>query len=119
MLIGKRIVQFLLMLIVLSLISVALIFVFSPTITVTKFALWTAGFVNNTTDMRVSIDGEIAIKPGIETLVLLEGVNVWNEETVDQSFLSIGKIELSLDVLSVLNNPVNVQKIVLSEIVYL
>ena len=96
--------------------SVALLFVFSPTITVTKFALWTTEFVNNTTDIRLSIDGEITIKPGVDTLVLLEGINLWDEENVDQSFLSIGKIELSLDMLSVLNSPINIQKFVLSDV---
>jgi len=95
---------------------VALLFVFSPTITVTKFAPFVTEVVNSSSDLEISIDGEITIKPGLDTLVFLEGVHLSDEEAVGQPFLSIAKSELSLDLRSVLNEPINIQKVTLSDL---
>ena len=97
---------------------VTLLFAFSPTVTVTRFAPLVTDFVNNTTNVGLSIDGEVTIQPGLDTLVLVEGVKLWDKKVAAKSFLSIDKVALSLDVISLLNTPVNVQKIVLSNVTF-
>ena len=116
LLIGKRIVQFLLTLIVLLLMFVTLLFMFSPTITVTRFAPFVTEIVNSSSGLEISIGGEITIKPGIDTLVLLEELYLSDEKAAGQPFLSIAKSEISLDLRSVLNEQINIQNITLSDV---
>lgn len=73
-------------------------------------------FVNKTTNVGISIDGEVTIQPGLDTLVSVEGIKLWDKKVAEKSFLSIGNVALSLEVLSLLKPPVNVQKMVLSNV---
>ena len=95
---------------------VTLSFVFSPTIPVTRLAPFITESINRPPGLKLSIEGEVSIKLGLDTQILLEGLNLWDEKAADHPFLSMGKTTLSLDFLSVLNGPVNIQQVVLSDV---
>jgi len=101
---------------VLLLMSVTLLFVLSPTITVTRFAPFITEVIESHTDLEFSIDGEITIKPGLDTFVFLGGLHLSEEDAAGQPFLSIGKSELFLDLHSILNGPINIRNITLSDV---
>lgn len=116
MLIGKRIVQALLILIAALLIFVIFVFASNLTIKTSRFNPFITYTIESYAGLQILIDGDISVTPGWVTTIGVEGIR-WQENDAEEiPFLKVGHSELSLDLMSLFDEEIIIEKVILSEL---